>query len=170
MQKLLLISFSIILMYVNIGYYVQVTVQKELARHEMKERIISNIPDSLLTRLELKAIEQQITWKEDEKEFWLNDDLYDLVKSEIIAGKTYLYCINDQKEETLIQNYGKSIQKKSSSDQEQNTAVSFFPLLFINPIIPSIPNIDAYQERRYCLYNEDGLKKDKKISSPPPKG
>src|ERR1700712_4637073 len=101
MRILLIITFSLIMVYVNIGYYVQVSVQKELAQWEMKERIFKSIPDSSLTCFDLSSIENEIAWKEEGKEFWLNNELFDLVKTSFINGKRYLYCLNDRNEEKI---------------------------------------------------------------------
>src|SRR4051812_11440542 len=85
--------------------------QKELVRH----RILNTLKDDEMQVISLTDNKHDISWEEDGNEFLFHGEMYDVVKTSLINGKTLLYCINDKKEKTLVDNYN-SITKHNSAD------------------------------------------------------
>ncbi len=75
----------------------------------MKERMIAGLPDSLLQVIDAGAVKSTIEWEENGKEFSLDGKMYDVVKMMVQSGRTYYYCINDEKEEQLLNTYSKLV-------------------------------------------------------------
>ncbi|HEX8461372.1 MAG TPA: hypothetical protein VF623_08075 [Segetibacter sp.] len=169
MQKFAIIFFLILITYLNIGGYLHLKVEKEIARYEMKERIIKDIPDSLLTVFELNELQNRLTWKEEGKEFWIGQDLYDIVKMSVINNKTYVFCINDENEEKVIEDYQKNVSKKSPQSNTAKNTTSFFSAVFLNEAVATISNIGLNNLTHFDTISTDILQQDKKILSPPPK-
>jgi hypothetical protein len=56
--------------------------------------------------------------------------MYDVVKSKTVKGKVMLYCINDKKEKTLVDNYNIITKHNSSTDKKGkniiDNSINFF--------------------------------------------
>ncbi len=68
-----------------------------------------------------------IEWEEEGKEFWLNGNLYDVVKKQETADSITFHCINDKQEKTLFANLEELITCQMNSDaQTNNTSLKKF--------------------------------------------
>jgi hypothetical protein len=112
---LLLIFFS------QVGYQLIYSIQERIIQYEQKEKMISLLPDSAL---EMIADNDQISWEEEGKEFYMNDNLFDVAKIKVINGKKIYFVINDKKEtellkkfNTILRNQQDNKQNKKSNDQ-----------------------------------------------------
>ena len=93
----------------------QQSEQKEIIR----EKILGQLKDSELEMIPINN--QNINWEEEGKEFFLGEELYDVVRTKIVEGQKILYCINDKKERLLIDDYNLITKKNSSSDKKAKT-------------------------------------------------
>ena len=100
------------------GYYVCYMMQQYEAKDEMSARILSSADNSSLIKIVAEENIHQITWEEKDKEFYLNDELYDVIKIKKERGKTVLYCLSDNKEKELK----KKIQEVSDFSTAQQSA------------------------------------------------
>ena len=83
----------------QVGFYVGFLIEQHKTKKLIKKQAISKIPLNLLVRIEQN---QSIEWEDEQKEFYLNGFLYDVVKCKMENGKTVFYCINDENEEQLL--------------------------------------------------------------------
>jgi hypothetical protein len=90
------------MIYSQLGYYISSKISQWAIREEMKERILKDIPDSLLTAIVLTGNENNIDWEEEGKELSFKGAMYDVVRSRIVEGKTVLYCSNDEKKTSCL--------------------------------------------------------------------
>lgn len=79
----------------------------------MKAQLFANLPESSLESIVLENNEAHIIWKDDGKEFYLNGELYDLVKTKDLNGKTILYSINDGKEKQILNEFAKTLRSQN---------------------------------------------------------
>ena len=100
-------------------------VQKE----SIKEKIIAQLKEEDLEVVSFSN--KNIYWEEEGKEFYLNGEMYDVVKTKTINGKLMLYCINDKKEKQLIDNYNSITKNNSSSDKKGKNIVDNSINLFV---------------------------------------
>lgn len=117
--------------------YLTFKAQQYWAKKEIKTRIKQGVPESELTCFNAsKAINSHsFEWIKTGKEFFYLDNLYDIVKTDVIDGKVIFKCINDKQEKQLFANL-ESILKKSTGNQKdtQNNSSSFFSSLYdLNP-------------------------------------
>ena len=97
-------------------------------KEAIKEKIFQNLKDEELQSISLSD-NQNIYWEEDGKEFLLNGEMYDVVKTKTVNGKVILYCNSDKKEKALIDNYNLITKHNSSSDKKgKNTIDNSFNL------------------------------------------
>ena len=102
--------------------------QQHEQKEAIKEKIFQQLKDDELQVIS-PADGQNIDWEEDGKEFHLNGEMYDVVKKKVVSGKEVLYCINDKKEKTLIDQYNLITKHNSSSDKKgKNTFDNSFNL------------------------------------------
>ena len=89
-------------------------IQQELARNNVEDE---------LTVIDFTTNEKKIYWEEEGKEFSFKGEMYDVVKTKIINGKKYLYCINDEVELKLINKYNSETEKNNSKDKKVKTTI-----------------------------------------------
>jgi hypothetical protein len=128
LKKLSLILIITVLAYSQIGYYFVMRHFQHEQKEAIKEKIFQNLKDEELQSISLSD-NQNIYWEEDGKEFLLNGEMYDVVKTKTVNGKVILYCNNDKKEKALIDNYNLITKHNSSSDKKgKNTIDNSFNL------------------------------------------
>ena len=83
----------------------------------MEQQLLSETPESSMKVFDAEANKTAIIWEEEGKEFLLNGKMYDVAKTKIIGGKTYLYCVSDNKEDQVLQDRSNAVR----SGLEQNS-------------------------------------------------
>ena len=86
-------------------------IQKEF----VKQQLLKQLKDDDLQVISFTDNSQKIIWEDNHKEFYFNNEMFDVVKSKIVKGKIVLYCVNDKIEKALIDKYN-LITKHNSSD------------------------------------------------------
>jgi hypothetical protein len=118
------------------------------------------------------ANKKDIIWEEKGKEFSLDGDLYDVAKTKIINGKTFLYCINDKKEEQVLQDRSNAV--KSGTEQNANTnkqgnhSVKFQMNDYILSSIEKSVFTTASVTQEYSDFTVALVSSVKKVITPPP--
>ena len=112
MKKIVAILFLAIIFINQLGYYFLHNIQQYQLKQEIKRAMLSAIPESAL---ELIAETDQLVWEEEGKEFHLNGEMYDVVKTKTHNGKTVYYCINDKKEKRLLDRLIKLVKANDDS-------------------------------------------------------
>ena len=116
LRKTLSISLILLLFMSQAGYYLYYTFQLQAARSEIKEQLESGIQQ---TSLELIIQEDNdLTWQEDGKEFYINGRLYDVARKEIQNGRTLLYCLPDINEQDLVQDLSSFLKAGTESNND----------------------------------------------------
>jgi hypothetical protein len=96
-KTLTLFLFSILLLKIG-GLVAFLSVERELMREAMFEKINKSQNNNNLTCI---IDNKNIDWEEQNKEFWHEGKLYDVVNIEIQNGQKYYYCIADDDETEL---------------------------------------------------------------------
>jgi len=103
----------------QIGHHLVFTLAKWNAKEIISRDLQFNIVNDLVEKI---ADNKNIHWVEENEEFELAGNMYDVLKKEVINHQNVFYCINDQKESGLIQVYNHWIQNEHSNNQgKQNT-------------------------------------------------
>ncbi len=135
----------------------------------MSSMLEEAIPQNLIVKLsfDLTKREDSPIWVREGKEFRYNNQMYDVLKSEISNGKAVYYCVKDKDEKELEANFEKLLKKNQENDgktkiRAQKELSKYFPVAEIE--IPSAQKTDSFNFCAVSLYKS--LKKD--ILSPPP--
>ena len=76
---------------------------------------------------------QNILWEnKEQKEFSLNGQIYDVVNSTTVNGKTMLYCYSDKEEQHLINDYNSITKHNSASGKKIKDIDNLITLFFEN--------------------------------------
>ena len=118
-KKTITISFLLLLFFSQLGYQFIYAIRQADAKEEAKQKLLALIPEAALELIDAGANKNDIKWEEAGKEFYLHGQRFDIAKIKEVNGKTMLYCLNDKKEEQVLQDLSKSIQ--SASDQSANS-------------------------------------------------
>ncbi len=119
MKKIIPIFLLGLILFSQVGYYCITIIQQHLAKEAMEEQILASIPESSLKIFDAEANKNTIIWEEMGKEFSINGKLYDVAKIRLVNGKAFLYCLNDNKEDQVLQDRSNAV--RSVTDQNANT-------------------------------------------------
>jgi hypothetical protein len=105
----------------QVGHHVVFILAKWNAKQMITEHLQSNIVDKLVEKI---PGNENMHWESKDAEFELAGKMYDVLKKEVINNKTIYYCINDEKESSLLEVYHNWIQSdKSNEAQKQHAKV-----------------------------------------------
>ena len=132
----------------------------------MEKEMLAHIPDSSLEVFVVEDLGNKIEWEENEKEFFLDGELYDVARIKKENGKTFLYCINDKKEKNLLDNLTKAVNKNHDNKRNRN----------IKPALPDLVLIDTIEpagffsvSSQYIPFTTPLVVSFKEINIPPPR-
>jgi len=133
----------------QIGYQALYLVQQLIVQEEQKELAFSMLPDSFLEKI---RDNDQIKWEEEGKEFYMNGNMYDVVKTRVIHGEKIFFVVNDKRESELLKKFSNIIrsqhentQNKKSGGLEIKFQTSVFTLAISNDPFINFDAIHAYQ-------------------------
>lgn len=168
MKKLLSISLVLVFFYSFIGFYLNFAIEQCVIKEQVKEKIISNLPENELTIIKISLRDQgKITWMEEGKEFSLEGILYDVVKIKKEKDSIYYYCFCDVKESKLIANLDKLVKdqtdhsKSRTSLNKQQINVFFHEILLSRELTESPVHYFNFTSGYNFVYSD--------VLSPPPR-
>ena len=171
-KKTITISFLLLLFFSQLGYKFIYAIRQADAKEEAKQKLLALIPETALELIDAGANKNDIKWEEEGKEFYLHGQRFDVAKIKEVNGKTMLYCLNDKKEEQVLQDLAKSIQ--SASDQSANSKpglhiVKFQIADFILDTQKIITTIYQPARQKHVGYTAAIINTIKEVNTPPPK-
>ena len=131
------------------------------------------LPESSLEIIDADINKNNIEWEEEGKEFYLHGEMYDVARVKKINGKTLIYCLNDKKEEQVLQDLAKAVQ--SGSDQNANGKPGLhlvkFQLADLNILSTEKISVAVNQPARqkHFGYTVAIVSNNKEVNTPPPK-
>jgi hypothetical protein len=168
LKKLLIIFCVLIFGYIQVGYFIQSFALRIFAKRQMILSLHDAVPQAPVDRFALGDMKGEIEWEDEGSEFWFNGQLYDVVGQTTIQGKTYSYCINDLKEEEIVNAYINTIRKRSNPGQQEKSLVTIFTPIFLENEPPLVKKIGLPVQTGFHSYKESVLHRMTEIFSPPP--
>ena len=134
----------------------------------VKAEVISGVPERYLDIIELT---DNIVWEEKGEEFILDDVYYDVIRTEVRNGKTYLYCLNDEHEEELIRNFALRVRKSADNEKRKNQKITVYSPLLQHQVVSSVcfKSPDTYKLIVFCDFKSAIASCYKEIVIPPPR-
>jgi hypothetical protein len=172
LKKISTISLLVLIFCSQIGYYGIGLIQQHMIKEEMEQKVLASTPESALEIIDATYHQKDINWEEEDEEFSMNGQMYDVAKVKIVNGKKLLYCLNDKREEQLIDKLDKAV--KCGTDQDNNNKDGKHTVKFqwSDFIVASIePTAIAYQAicTSYAGFSDKLVSPYTEIHSPPPR-
>jgi hypothetical protein len=126
MKKLLSILLIFVFGYSILGFYLNFAIEQAGIKEEIREKIISKLPEAELVVIKIPTAEQEkIRWLEEGKEFIFGGDLYDVARIKKGSDTIFYFCLCDVKESRLLTNLDKLV--KDQSDRSQSRSLQKKP-------------------------------------------
>ena len=102
------------------GYQIAFTAQQFYIKYKMNKEYLSSLPDEMLV---VVSSNEKIQWEEEGHEFYLNGTLHDVVKTKTIEGVDYYYAVNDEQENSLLENNRNYFGNQPLNNQSKKTLI-----------------------------------------------
>lgn len=115
-----------------------------------------------------KPTDNTFYWEED-NEFHYRGKMYDVISKKIIGEKLYITCINDSKEEELIDLYISITKKENNKPGNTSPTIQLIlSLVFVSPETYVIPSFNISSHLPVSAYQFRLLNRSGDIFIPPP--
>lgn len=142
-MKKLLVLFFLLLTFLKIGGFVAVLgIMREVVRKQVFQKIKNEVAIKD-TKCIVGTTEnlKKIKWEKENKEFWFDDELYDIIRIEEKQGKKYYYCLSDKNEQHIIATMDNLIISNNRSPINQ-TSKDLLVLIFQPAIISTYISVN----------------------------
>jgi hypothetical protein len=158
----------ICLFFTVMGYHFIFRMRINEAKKEMTARLLAqNSPE--LTQFELTPEKMRTIEWENEREFLLNGQMYDVIEMKSVNGIVSLKCIPDHKETALIDQYIKTNGSNSSEKQPWLSLLELAGAQFvIPPILCPVPAVQGIN-KSFHSFSMDLFSMAFPILTPPPR-
>lgn len=113
------------------GYQVFFAIRQHEIKEENKQRFLAGLPLHALDVVEADRYQADIEWEEEGREFYLHGQLYDVAYTKMIDGKKYIYCLNDAREEKLLDRLAGIAAGQSGQHGNDKQTTPFYHVDFI---------------------------------------
>jgi hypothetical protein len=128
MKKAGIILLIMIFLFQAMGAFLLFKLRQNEVKQEIKSRIKAGVPEAELTVFKFNDQQiSQLRW-EDEHEFILDGQMYDIVKTHYVEGGVIFHCLHDKQETALFKNLNKLVANKLGSDQNRNNGSNQAPV------------------------------------------
>jgi hypothetical protein len=125
LKKAATISLLAVIFYTQLGYFGQFVIQQSILKEEAREAWVAALPDQNFYRIQLAAVEASGHWTEPGRECWYKNHLYDVIRAKTEGGVVWLYCMDDEREATLIRKSGEVTHaNQDGPDKKANHSLS----------------------------------------------
>jgi hypothetical protein len=101
----------------------------------------NNIAESEIQTFHIPNL-SKLKWEVANKEFMLNDHLYDVISIEKIHDNYIIRCIKDAKEENVVWTYLKALDLSNKKDTDRNSTLKTIDVKYLptrNPVLTYTP-------------------------------
>jgi hypothetical protein len=170
LKRIAAIFFFLSIFLNQVGYYIFCSYQQYQVKKEVERQLLANsLHESEMDIFVLEEYKDKIKWEEDGKEFYLDGEMYDVVRTREHGGKTVLYCLKDTKEQELLNHLVKLVKdtrKNSRSGKIIKAPVNTYEA----PITDINLGLTLPHSRHYVCFTTPLHSSVKEILAPPPKG
>lgn len=152
----------------QLGTYAVYLIQQKWVKEDMARQIASHLPDSELVKIQDS---KNLDWEEEGKEFFLDHQFYDIVKTEKINGVVWYYCINDNIQTKLYNDFAKTVKsnnENTTNPKDNKYHVKLPTSYFIVDALLQNQFVDIVIQDHELLYQEKVIFAPTDIIVPPP--
>ncbi len=96
------------------GYHIIFSIRQFEIKEEVKQQLLASLPETALDIIDAESNKEDIDWKEEGREFYLYDQMYDVAFTKNVNGRILIYCLNDKREEKLLKKLNKLLSGDSN--------------------------------------------------------
>lgn len=164
MRKRMAFVLLMLIFFSQVGYYGLFAIEQELIRYEQKRKLLSTLGNDELERIPWEASMQ---FMDDDQEFALNGNRYDIVRTTVEDGIRVYYAVND-KNETLLLKKLADAGKSQGQQQGAKKGILKIASLYCTPSHTiHIPPVPAHLILRPVLPHHYGTSHQQKMVQPP---
>ncbi len=172
MKKILPLFLLCIFLFNTVGYYIVFKVAQVEARKEIKSKIEQGLSLDELTEIKIDNQNlKNIQWIKKDKEFYHNNELFDIVKIHSNSTSTTFYCITDEKEHELFSNLDEHITTfisgEKKNDSHSKKLAEHVVKIYFNHTF-SFQFQDSISKCTFATFQLNYLSESPKTCSPPP--
>lgn len=116
LKKIIPYTFLIIFLYNTMGYYVVYKILSYDLKREFQSEMKASLKEKDCTIITLSKTEIDNYLVDDKQELYFNDCYYDIVKIKEQDDLLIVYCLDDQKEDSLFEMYCNHIKNDYSGN------------------------------------------------------
>lgn len=125
----------------SLGPYVLIQVQQQQLKRQMKRAIKAGVPEAELHRIAFAASRhlrdsERVQWMH-EREFRLDGEMYDIVRSEQCGDSIIHHCIRDDEETALFARLDELVREESGSNPAERGKSASLQRLASLPYLPA---------------------------------
>jgi len=99
MRKWMAAALLLLIVFTQVGYYGFFAIEQQIIRYEQKKKILASLNDEELKRIPLQP---GMEFMDDDQEFMLEGEKYDIVRVKNEEGRKVFYAVNDKDETRLL--------------------------------------------------------------------
>jgi hypothetical protein len=154
------------------GYYCYCGIQLYLAKQQVRKELLKEIPENLLVKISVEN-NKALQWEEEDEEFSLYGEMFDVVKLKYENGKKYAFCINDKNEDKLnavLDNVIRANMDIASGKTKNYTTAKIAIPEWVFELQPALPSHHYFStiHKKYYTYKSSLYYHFIEIISPPP--
>ncbi|PKP02308.1 MAG: hypothetical protein CVU11_12315 [Bacteroidetes bacterium HGW-Bacteroidetes-6] len=120
-KKITAILLVLMLLLNSVGYFFIFETARFWVQKDVKKQIKAGVPDSELSVISISETDilqgnLGFRWVKKNKEFVFQNQMYDVVRSDLFNGKYIFYCIHDEQETQLFANLNNMVQRELATN------------------------------------------------------
>lgn len=168
-QKILSAVVLLLMLYAYLVYPLSFLYKEFQYKQQAKRNILLSLPEEQLIPI---ADHPNIDWEEEGRELYMNDHLYDVVKTKMINGKKLFLVVDDLLENDLIQKNARFFNDQQSGQKQKRNTTSFQQYKQWVYVLITISDPSFHQIRHHSFYLKNDvfhLFNEQDVLIPPPK-
>lgn len=146
------------------------TVQTHHWKESIERKIRKGIPNHQAKQIFFSDVDfLKLDWRENKKEFVLDDHFYDVISIQKVYGGKVVKCLDDKEEKRRVEAYMKIHKDENSGGAHWiRLSLGFFQYLPVRPVKITLVSIAEQAQKNKVLYSFSIKDFHSKIPSPPP--
>lgn len=170
LKRIVAVSFLLVIFTSQTAYYFLYIYHQYEARSERQRELLASLPDGQLEIIIEENYRNRLYWKEYGKEFQLNGEMYDVIRTKEVDGRVLLYCLRDHEEKKVLDNLAKYV--RHANHKNNNSSKSFAKITTADYEASRnelLPGVSCFLKLDYASFSATIISPYREILVPPPK-